>query len=108
MQNQPDNENLHKDRMIDYFARIDERTKNIVSEISELKIEFKSHNEEMRRKLEQYRNDTKQELKDFEELIDDRYVRKERFTVVEKLVFGLVGLILIAVMSAVLGTVILK
>lgn len=46
-------------------------------------------------------------LTEIKEMLDQKFVSKERFAPIEKVVYGLVGLMLTAVVVAILGTIIL-
>lgn len=50
----------------------------------------------------------KRDVEKLFELIDNRFVTKDEFAPVQKLVYGLVALILIAVFGALIGLVIIK
>lgn len=48
------------------------------------------------------------DIKDIKDKLDQKFVTRESFTPVQRVVYGLVGLILTAVMLAILGLVITK
>lgn len=50
----------------------------------------------------------KTDITEIKERLDEKYVTKDEFEPVKKLVYGIVGLILTAVIGALLGLVILK
>lgn len=66
------------------FARIDERTKTIQVDVADLK----AHDDELRAHIE------------------TKYVTKERYTPVERVVYGLVGLALTAVVTGLITLVV--
>jgi len=68
------------------LARIDERTINMEVSLDELKGDFKA----------------------FVKLVDDKYVTKEQFKPIRLLVYGATGIILVAVLTAVVAGVIIS
>lgn len=91
-------------RSYDLLARLDERTKAIQSEISHLRTEVKEKVE----RIESSITTMKREVDDVLETVEKDYVRKETFVPIQKIVYGVVGLILTAVFAAIIGMVIIK
>lgn len=85
------------------LARVDERTRSMCDNISDLKKGL----EVVRTDVERGQAATRKELEEFRAEVDqkldghdDKYVTKDRFALIEKLVLGAAAMILIAVFGA--------
>jgi predicted Holliday junction resolvase-like endonuclease len=87
--------------ILDILARVDERTQNlradlvtIRNEIIENKREAKETARDLEDKMVRHIKDLRDDHDKLTTDVSDNYVRKESFSPVQKLVFGLVGIIL--------------
>ncbi len=125
-------ENYDKSRSLEsgpigsLLARVDERTKSIQSNMENIRQDVKIHNDilnakfddqsEKVDKLHQGQHEIRADfgksldarLKEIREEFEKIYVKKESFSPVQKIVFGLVGLVLTVVFTALFGIVIIK
>lgn len=90
------------------LARVDERTKAIQIDIIHLREEIKDKTDRLEDMIKTYKveNDATQKLN--KKSVDDQYVSKETFIPVQRIVYGVVAIILTSVFGALLGIVILK
>jgi len=99
-----ENPDITSERHLYLLSRLDERTKSIQTEIINVKTDIKEKTD----KLEEMIKANKDDLVDWVDTLDKNYVRKETFTPVQKIVYGLVGLVLSGVALAVISLVVVK
>lgn len=58
--------------------------------------------------IAEFKSEFKEEIKDIKNTVDKNLVTKNEFAPVQKIVYGLVSLILVAVITAIIGLVIIK
>ena len=88
------------------LARLDERTKSIQQDMNMIRTEIGGIKH---REVVNTRHDEIQESYDkFKKAIDADFVRKESFIPVQRVVYGVVSLILTVVFTGLMGVVILK
>lgn len=88
--------------MNELLARVDERTRSIQTELANFRTDLKSHSAYTLEKIEE----TEKRFNDKIDKIENGYVTKDQFVPVQKIVFGLTGLILICVVGAIIATVV--
>lgn len=114
------------EKTFELLARLDERTmsiqhdlNNIRTDISGIKVELKEKTVQLEEAIRKNRDTLDESLDDnraeiqkiydaFKLTIDKDFVRKESFLPVQKIVYGLVGLVMSAIVVALLGIVIIK
>lgn len=84
----PDENNFNRESL-ELLGRLDERTKAIQLDITNIRLEIRDHKESIQG-------------------LDKKFVRNESFQPVQRIVYGVVGLIMTAVLVAILGLIILK
>lgn len=82
-------ENSFNRESLELLGRLDERTKAIQLDITNIRVEIRDHKESIQG-------------------LDKKFVRNESFQPVQRIVYGVVGLIMTAVLVAILGLIILK
>lgn len=99
----------------DLLARLDERMKSIQENIIDIRQELKSQNTQFNNKMDalEFRIEKKiesvrNELHSISEDIEDEYVTKEQFQPVQRVVYGIVGLILLSFAGVLVELVIKK
>lgn len=97
----PDN---YSEKNFELLARLDERTKSIQTDILNIRVDLK----EKTTKLEALIDEGKETYESLIENLETNYVRKETFSPVQRLVYGVVGLILSGVVVALLGLFVVK
>lgn len=97
------------------LGRLDERTiaiqeslKSFRAELTSLRDEIQKTNENISSKFISLQSDIDIKIEALRIEIADKYISKERFTPVEKIVYSVVGLILTAVVVGLLSLVIIK
>lgn len=94
----------YSEKNFELLARLDERTKAIQSDILTIRLDLK----EKTLKLEEMIDSSKDEYESVIDSLEKNYVRKETFSPVQRLVYGVVGLILSGVVVALLGLFVVK
>lgn len=100
------------------LARIDERTVLIQTQFASISNEVRTYNQTINERMLDLSNKMEEEKKEVRELadrlkkeVDEKlkdYVKASEFNPVKTIVYGIVGIVLITVLGALLGTVILK
>lgn len=94
----------YSEKNFELLARLDERTKSIQTDILNIRVDLK----EKTTKLEALIDEGKESYESLIENLESNYVRKETFSPVQRLVYGVVGLILSGVIVALLGLFVVK
>jgi len=98
------------------LARVDERTRTILEDFKEMRNDLKNHIvfsdrrfdktiEEQDSKIDILKRETSLKFETIKKDFDSTYVRKENFTPIQKIVYGFIGLILIAFAGAIISPV---
>lgn len=90
-----DDNNLLK--ILETMARVDERTQAMAKQFAEHRENTKETHETL-----------KQSVDSLKKAVKDEYVTKETFNPVQRIVYGIVSIILTAVVMAIIGLVVLK
>lgn len=103
-----------QEKINEILARMDERSKSINDNIKSLqeniisfKHELKTMNESLTKKIEKVEDDLSVKIEKLENKIETSYVKNEKFNPIERIVYGIVGLILIAVSTGLMSLVII-
>lgn len=94
-------------------ARIDERTKSIQTELIQIRLDLKETIESVVdriRDADKRHSDKYKSLEERQDVIvsklEEEYVTKSEFSLIQKVVYGFIGLVLVAVVSAWLAAVV--
>lgn len=82
------------------LARVDERTRAIQNDIEHLRDDIKIQNNLIRKQVEEIEI----RINVMEKYIEEKYVKKDEFRWVQRIVYGMVGLILFVVFSAIISS----
>ncbi len=88
-------ENLHK--IYETLARVDERTQAMQKQFSEHRENTRDSHEMLKDSIDELKKTVKEE-----------YVTKETFSPIQRIVYGIVSIVMTAVVMAIIGLVILK
>jgi len=101
------------EKINEILARLDERSKSINDNMKSLqeniisfKHELKTMNDSLTKKIEKVEDDLSLKIEKLENKIEAQYVKGEKFNPIERIVYGIVGLILIAVCTGLMSLVI--
>lgn len=102
------------EKINEILARLDERTKSIndnmkslQESISIFKHELKTMNDSLTGKIEKVEDDLSIKIEKLENKIESGYVKTEKFNPIERIVYGIIGLILVAVCTGLMSLVII-
>lgn len=94
------------------LARVDERTRTILEDFKEMRNDLKNHIvfsektiKEQDSKIDILKRETSLKFETIKKDFDSTYVRKENFSPIQKIVYGFIGLILIAFAGAIISPV---
>lgn len=90
------------------LARLDERTKAIQNDMQELKKDLKTIDDIYTNRLTEFEKKIEEKVEKHFEKSAVKYVTKDSFDPVKKIVYGLVGLILTAVAGAIISLAVIK
>ncbi|MBY0540277.1 MAG: hypothetical protein K2P52_02540 [Campylobacterales bacterium] len=101
------------EKINEILARLDERSKAINDSMKSLqeniisfKHDLKTQNDTLVKKIEKSEDDFNARLEKLESKIELNYVKQEKFNPIERIVYGIIGLILVAVCTGLLSYVI--
>ena len=102
------------EKINEVLARLDERSKSINDNMKSLqeniisfKHELKTMNESLSKKIEKVEDDLNVRIEKLETKIEGNYVKAEKFNPIERIVYGIVGVILIAVCTGLMSLVLI-
>ena len=81
----------------DLLSRLDERTKSIQSNIERLSTDLRAHNDTMTAKILHVEGRLEKRIDELESDLSGDYVKKDQFHPIQKLVYGVVAIILTSV-----------
>jgi hypothetical protein len=90
------------------LARLDERTLSMQTDISSMRVELRTIQDGVVVKLQELEKRVEDKLGELEARLDEAYVKNESFSPVQKLVYGFVGVVVLAVMGALVSSVLTK
>lgn len=90
------------------LARVDERTKAIQLDVVNLREDIKDKTDRLEEMIKAYKIETDTARSVEKKNIEFQYVNKETFVPVQRIVYGVVAIILTSVFGALLGVVVLK
>lgn len=90
----------------DLLARLDERTIAIQAELINLRADMRARDEFMTKKIDSVEKELTDRLDKFEKDVDLKYVKKDSFTPIQKMIYGVVGLIIMTFIGALLSGVV--
>ena len=89
----------------DLLARLDERTKAIQNTVQDVKHDVIKSNEQLASTLKSFEERMNERMDNIEQDMRNNYVRKDEFSLVQKLVYGFVAVVVLAVIGALINTV---
>lgn len=92
----------------DLLGRLDERSKSIQLILEKLENDLRVNNDTIHKKIDITEIRLSKRIDDIETDIEKNFVRKDQFTPIQKIVYGLVGLTLTTVLGALIATVVYK
>jgi len=92
----------------DFLGRLDERTKSIQLILERLESDLRSSSDNINKKIDFSEQRMTKKIDELEADLKENYVRKDHFTPIQKIVYGLVGLTLTSVAGALIATVVNK
>lgn len=92
----------------DLLSRLDERTKSIYDNVEGVRADIKTQNMEINTKISGVERNLENKINTLEQHMENNYVSKETFSPVKMVVYGLVGLLLAAVFTALFSSLIPK
>ncbi len=87
------------------LGRLDERTKAIQSSIEKLNFDIRLQMDQLSKKLDDSEIRLEKKIENIERDLVDNYVNKQQFNPIQRIVYGVVGLILVVVAGSVLALV---
>ena len=87
------------------LGRLDERTKAIQSSIDKMNFDVRLQMDSISKKIDDLENRTNRRIETVEKDLQENYISRQEFNPIQKIVYGVVGLILVAVAGAVLALV---
>lgn len=90
------------------LARLDERTKSIQTGLEKINADIRSNNETTTKKIENLELAISRRMENIEREIKEEYVKKEQFTPIQKIVYGVVAIILSTVLGSLVALVVYK
>lgn len=101
------------EKINEVLARLDERSKSINDNMKSLqenvisfKVELKNQHDALTKRIERVEDDVETKIEKLERKFDSSFVKNEKFNPIERIVYGIIGLILVAVCTGLLSFVI--
>jgi chemotaxis regulatin CheY-phosphate phosphatase CheZ len=89
----------------DLLGRLDERTKAIQASIDKLNFDIRLQIDNLSKKIDDSEDRTNRKIDEIKKDIEENYVKVEQFSPIQKIVYGVVALILITVAGSILALV---
>lgn len=100
-----DNNNNNNNQDRELLGRLDERTKAIQASIEKMNFDIRLQIDHLSKKIDDSEDRLERKIENIEKDLLDNYVNQQQFSPIQKIVYGVVGLILLTVAGSVLALV---